>query len=207
MQNERDAGRDRARRPYPIRSQASGAVPMRSRSSPGSDDQRPGPPEPVDDREIAESTVVVAATPSRLHALFSDYEALASWLPSLRRAKRVGANTVLWDAELVGHQVVWESRIFRDVPARRIAWRSVARNGCDAELELEPVGPHRTRIRLALRYRARGLRGWLVARLGLVDRAIDDDLAFLARALARAGGPPGAAPPGEPDAPAVERVA
>jgi uncharacterized membrane protein len=179
---------------------------MRSRS-PRSDDQPPAQRERSEDREIAESTVVVAATPSRVHALFSDYGALASWLPSLRRAKRVGASTVLWDAELVGHQVVWESRIVRDVPARRIAWKSVARGGCDAELELEPVGPERTRIRLVLRYRARGLRGWLVARLGLVDRAIGDDLAFLARALARSGGPPGAAPTGEADAPAVQRVA
>ena len=98
-------------------------------------------------------------------------------LQSVRRTKRIDEGRVLWDVDILGHQVVWESTVEEIVPRQLIRWRSTwgARN--TGEVRFDPLPGARTRLTVQIAYRPKGLLERLGAHLRLVDLHLRRDLA------------------------------
>jgi uncharacterized membrane protein len=134
------------------------------------------------------SIEIDAAVPEVFGA-WSRFEELPRWTAGLRHAKRIDARHILWDAEIFGHQVVWEAEIVELVPDKRIRWASCRGAPNAGEVTFEELPGGRTRVSVDVRYRPQGFLERTGARLGLLTLRIRRDLDRLRRVVEAAPSP------------------
>lgn len=124
-----------------------------------------------------EESIEIDADVHRVFGEWSRVERFPRMLESVRRTKRIDEVRVLWDLDILGHQIVWESTVEEIIPQRLIRWRSIwgARN--TGEARFEPLPGSRTRLTVQITYRPKGLLERLGAHLRLVGFHLRRDLA------------------------------
>jgi uncharacterized membrane protein len=125
----------------------------------------------------SEESIEIDADVHRVFTHWRRIEGFPRMLESVRRTKRIDERRALWDVDILGHQVVWESTVERIVPQQLIRWRSTwgARN--TGEVRFEPLPGARTRLTVQIAYRPKGLLERLGAHLRLVGFHLRRDLA------------------------------
>jgi uncharacterized membrane protein len=113
-------------------------------------------------------------------------EDLPGMMGSLRRACRIDDRRILWDTDICGHQLVWESEIIEVVPEQRVRWRSRRGMRSLGKASFEELADGRTLLSLEIRYEPQHPLGRLGARLGMVDHRLRRDLAQFKRAVEEA---------------------
>lgn len=109
-------------------------------------------------------------------AHWNRFEAFPRFMDSVRRAKRIDAQHVLWDVEIAGQQVVWEARIVEFVPDKLLRWESSWGAANSGEVRFEPLAGGRTRLTVDIAFRPRRALERLGARSGLVDLHVRREL-------------------------------
>ena len=129
---------------------------------------------------LAESTEIQAPL-ARVYDAWSHYERLPSCMESVRRTKQIDSGRVLWDVDIAGHQLVWESRILEVVSKKIIRWESSSGTELAGQVRFEAIDANRTRLAVEIEFRPKGIVESLGARLGYADRAVRRDLASFRR--------------------------
>jgi uncharacterized membrane protein len=132
-----------------------------------------------------EASIRIAAPVGEVFARWSRVEDFPRVMESVRRTKRIDERCVLWDADILGRQVVWEARILESVPGKRIRWTSRSGAYNAGEVRFEPLAEDRTLLCVEIEYRPRGLIERLGASLGLVDFHVRRDLELFRRFVER----------------------
>jgi len=126
-------------------------------------------------------SIEIGADVASVFEWWGRYEELPRIMENVRRTKRIDEGCVLWDVDVLGHQVVWEGRIVDVVPEKLVRWESSwgARNS--GEVRFEWLARDRTRLTVEIEYAPRGFLENLGARLGLLDLHVQRDLASFRR--------------------------
>jgi len=108
-----------------------------------------------------------------------EFEALPARCGSVRRVLRIAEDRVLWDVDVWGRHFVWEAAITVTETSRdgaRLRW--VSRHGTPirGETRIEELGRERSRLRVEMALRPRGLVEHLGVRLGVPRRRLARDL-------------------------------
>jgi uncharacterized membrane protein len=128
-------------------------------------------------------SIEIDARVNEVFAQWTRFESLPRLMDGVRHAKRIDERHILWDADVSGHQVVWEAEILEVVPCKRIRWRSRWGAVNSGEVGFEELGDRRTLLTVDLSYRPRGLIEQLGAHLRLVGPRIVRDLAQFRRCV------------------------
>lgn len=116
------------------------------------------------------------------------------------RVHRIGPRSLRWFVRIAGRTEIFETRVTEQVPGRRVAWESVRGFAHSGEVTFRRWRDGCVRLTVRLCYPPKGILLRLAGRLGLMGRAIEEDLAAFKRVLEtrRSGrcavGPPGAPP-------------
>jgi len=128
-----------------------------------------------------DESIEIDAEVSAAFAAWTRIEDFPTFMRCIRRTKRVGEHTVLWDVDIGGRQVVWEARIVECVPGKRIRWESHfgAKNRGEVRFECGPDS--RTRLHVEIEFEPRGLLENIGARLGIPGLHVRQALAHFRR--------------------------
>lgn len=133
----------------------------------------------------ARHAIEIDADVERVFGQWSRLEDLPRIMEGVRHVQRIDARRSLWDVDIAGRQVVWEAEVVECVPLKRIRWASRRGAANVGEVAFEELPGGRTLLTVDLCYGPRGFLEGLGARLGLVDRRIEADLARLRHAVER----------------------
>jgi len=122
-------------------------------------------------------SIEIDADVARVFATWNRYETFPSFMESVRRTRRIDAQRVLWDVDVVGHQVVWEAHIVELVPEELVRWESSWGAPNAGEVRFESPADGVTALTVDIEYHPQGWRESLGARIGLVDLHVRRDLA------------------------------
>jgi uncharacterized membrane protein len=104
------------------------------------------------------------------------YEDFPRFTDSVRRTKRIDEECVLWDIDIMGHQVVWEARIVESVPEKLVRWESSWGASNWGEVRFEAVSGGRTHLTVSIGFQPQRVLEHLGARFGLVDLYVRRDI-------------------------------
>jgi len=137
---------------------------------------------PADARGVhrVQCSIEIDADVATVFGEWNRFENLPLLLEGVRRTKRIGER-ILWDADIAGRQLVWEAEIVELVPEKRIRWESRWGVSNVGEVEFEVRAGGRTRLSVDMLCWPRSGLERLGARLGLVERRVQGDLARFRR--------------------------
>jgi len=95
-------------------------------------------------------------------------------------------------AEIAGVRREWDATILEQVPDRRIAWIAIDGKTNAGAVELDPLDPGRTLVRLHLVYEPEGFVEHAGDRLNIVNRQVESDLKRFKDFIENLGGETGA---------------
>lgn len=109
------------------------------------------------------------------------YEEYPKIMENVRRIKRIDEDRVLFDVDVLGHQLVWEARVVDVVPEKVLRWESSwgARNA--GRIRFEALAEDRARLTVEIEFEPRGFLENLGARIGLPNLHLQRDLASFRR--------------------------
>jgi len=119
--------------------------------------------------------------PRSVFSAWSRVEDFPRFMSSVRRTKRIDEERVMWDVDIEGRQIVWESFLLKSIPARRMRWTSAWGAPNSGEARFDALADGRTRLTVSIQFRPRNQLESLGARLGLVDRHVRRDLECVRR--------------------------
>lgn len=112
---------------------------------------------------------------------WTHFDRLPRILDGVRRTKRIGDRRILWDADVVGRQVVWEAEIVECEPGKRVRWVSCWGAHNAGEVQFEPLPAGGTLMTVDFHFAPRGPIEALGARLGLLRLWVQRDLEHFRR--------------------------
>lgn len=106
------------------------------------------------------------------------FEQFPSFVEGVQQIQRLDSGKLHWKIRTGGFSMEWDTETIAQVPNRSIAWRTAREPHCQAQVELESVGPERTRARLTVDYDP---KHELVMQYGdaqsAISRQVENDLA------------------------------
>jgi len=132
--------------------------------------------------DLSES-IDIARDVDTVFAAWSRVEDFPKIMRSVHRTRRIGDQSVLWDVDVAGRQVVWEARVVECVPGRRLRWESCwgARNF--GEVRFERLPGANTRLRVEIGFEPRTTIERLGSRLGLPGFHVRQELDAFRRSV------------------------
>ncbi len=127
------------------------------------------------DRHLHWSIEVDTAVESAF-ALWRRIEDLPLILDCIRRVMWVDDRRALWDADILGRQVVWEARIVESTPNKTLAWESIWGTPNAGIVHFEPLSAQRTRMTVEISFQPRGFIERLGVRFGILGTVVQRDL-------------------------------
>jgi len=124
---------------------------------------------------LSESTEIDADV-EFVFAYWNRYESFPRFMQSVRRTKRIDRECVLWDIDIAGHQIVWESRIVECTPYKIVRWESSWGRKNAGAVRFETLADGRTALTVAIEYQPLGMLETLGARFGMADLHVRRDL-------------------------------
>jgi uncharacterized membrane protein len=123
-----------------------------------------------------EKTIEVQAPLSTVYNQWTQFETFPQFMEGIEAVQQLDDSRLHWKARIAGKEKEWDAVITDQDPDRRVAWRNVAGAANAGDVQFEPAGDGRTRVRLHLVYDPEGVVENMGDALGVVDRRIEGDL-------------------------------
>jgi uncharacterized membrane protein len=107
---------------------------------------------------------------------WTQFEEFPSFMEGVDEVKQLDDTLLHWAATIAGHRAEWDAKIVDQQPDRRIAWESVDGKQTRGTVTFDPVGPDRTRVRLAMTYATEGPAEQAGSAVGLDALRVRGDL-------------------------------
>jgi uncharacterized membrane protein len=123
---------------------------------------------------------------------WTQFETFPQFMVGVKQVQQIDDTHVLWRAEVWGKEVEWNAEITEQDPDKRISWKSVSGAHNAGTVRFEPIGAHRTRVRLVMAYEPQGRVESMGDALGLferqVQRSVEQFKSFIEAQGAETGG-------------------
>lgn len=96
-------------------------------------------------------SVVVAASPERAYAAWSDFENFPLFMEPIVRVRADGKH-LKWRAVLDGRSVEWDAEVVELSPPRRVAWHATRGQHHHVVVTIRPLDDHQTEVTLGAEY-------------------------------------------------------
>jgi len=125
-----------------------------------------------------EQSIEILARVHDVYEQLTQCEQFPSFIEGVQQVQRLDSEQLHWKIRTGGLDMEWDTETTVQVPDRSIGWRTVREPHCEARVELEPMAPERTRVKLAIEYDP---RHELVMQYGdaqaVINRQVENDLA------------------------------
>jgi uncharacterized membrane protein len=130
-----------------------------------------------------EKTIEVDCPVRTVYNQWTQFEDFPKFMAGVKSVRQLDDTHLHWQAEVWGKDEAWDAEITEQTPDTRISWKSVAGAKNTGTVRFEPLGPERTRVRLALAYEPEGVVENLGNALGVmesqVQNSVDDFKKFI----------------------------
>ena len=130
-----------------------------------------------------EKTVEVNCPVRTVYNQWTQFEDFPKFMAGVKEVRQIDDTHLRWHAELWGKDEAWDAEITEQTPDERISWKSTAGAQNAGTVRFEPLGPERTRVRLAMAYEPEGVVEKVGSMLGAmetrVQSSVDDFKKFI----------------------------
>jgi ribosome-associated toxin RatA of RatAB toxin-antitoxin module len=126
--------------------------------------------------ERIEKTIEVNCPVRTVYNQWTQFEDFPKFMAGVKNVRQLDDTRLHWEAEVWGKDEEWESEITEQTPDERISWRSTAGARNAGTVRFEPVGPDRTRVRLALAYEPEGVVENVGDMMGALDGQVQSSV-------------------------------
>jgi uncharacterized membrane protein len=126
--------------------------------------------------ERIEKTIEVDRPVRTVYNQWTQFEDFPKFMTGVESVRQLDETRLHWKAEVWGKDEEWESEITEQTPDERISWRSTAGPRNAGTVRFEPLGPDRTRVRLALAYEPEGVVENLGDMIGAMDGQVQSSV-------------------------------
>jgi uncharacterized membrane protein len=123
---------------------------------------------------------------------WTQFESFPHFMDGVKRVVQLDDKHLEWTAAIAGVERTWTAEITDQTPDVRIAWRSVDGPKHGGAVLFEPLGPERTRVRLAIEAEPDDAVEKVGDALGFLDRQVAGDLERFRDFIEARGTPTGA---------------
>jgi uncharacterized membrane protein len=123
-----------------------------------------------------EKTIEVDCPVSTVYDQWTQFEDFPKFMAGVKNVRQLDETHLHWQAEVWGKDEEWESEITEQTPDERISWRSTAGARNAGTVRFEPLGPDRTRVRLALAYEPEGVVENIGDMIGAMDGQVQSSV-------------------------------
>jgi uncharacterized membrane protein len=123
-----------------------------------------------------EKTIEVDCPVSTVYDHWTQFEDFPKFMAGVKNVRQLDETHLHWQAEVWGKDEEWESEITEQTPDERISWRSTAGARNAGTVRFEPLGPDRTRVRLALAYEPEGVVENIGDMIGAMDGQVQSSV-------------------------------
>jgi uncharacterized membrane protein len=123
-----------------------------------------------------EKSIEVDCPVSTVYDQWTQFEDFPKFMAGVKNVRQLDETHLHWQAEVWGKDEEWESEITEQTPDERISWRSTAGARNAGTVRFEPLGPDRTRVRLALAYEPEGVVENIGDMIGAMDGQVQSSV-------------------------------
>jgi uncharacterized membrane protein len=127
-------------------------------------------------RKRIEEHVEIDVPVSTAYDQWTQFEEFPLFMEGLDDVRQLDDTTLHWTASIGGKRAEWDAKILEQVPDKKIVWASTDGKDTRGKVAFEPLGPERTRIRLAMKYTPEGVAEQAGSAAGLDTRRVRGDL-------------------------------
>lgn len=107
---------------------------------------------------------------------WTQFESFPQFMEGIKDVKQVSDTKLRWRAEIAGKVEQWDAAITKQEPDRQVAWTSTGGAQNAGDVQFEPIGENRTRVKLHIVFEPEGLLENVGGALGVVSRRVEGDL-------------------------------
>jgi uncharacterized membrane protein len=123
-----------------------------------------------------EKSVEVDCPVRTVYNQWTQFEEFPRFMAGVKNVRQLDETRLRFEAEVWGKDEAWESEITEQTPDERISWRSTSGARNAGTVRFEPLGPDRTRVRLALAYEPEGVVENLGDMIGAMDGQVQSSV-------------------------------
>ena len=124
-----------------------------------------------------QETIEVEVSANAAYNQWTQFEEFPSFMEGVHSVTQLDDRRLRWEAEVGGHEKVWEAEIQEQVPDQKIIWRSTNGETNAGMVTFEPIdGGARTRVHLEMSYDPQGFLESVGDALGFMSRRVKGDL-------------------------------
>jgi uncharacterized membrane protein len=123
---------------------------------------------------------------------WTQFESFPKFMEGVEEVKQLSDTKLKWRAKIAGKEEEWEAAITKQEPDRQVAWTNTSGAQNAGDVQFEPIGDNRTRVKLHMLYDARGVVENVGDALGVVSRRIEGDLVRFKEFIEQRGSETGA---------------
>jgi uncharacterized membrane protein len=123
-----------------------------------------------------ESTVDVDVPVRVAYDQWTQFEDFPVFMENVEQVQQLNDKRLSWVAEILGQRKEWTAEITDQTPDTRVAWRSTSGERNDGAVLFEPMSANQTRVTLRIDVYPDGPAETVGANLGVLERAVKDDL-------------------------------
>jgi uncharacterized membrane protein len=125
---------------------------------------------------VSEQSIVLDVPVRAAYERWSRFEELPRFMMDVDEVIMLGDGLMHWVATVCGVTLAWNARIVERVQDRRIAWQSEGGRFNDGLVQLEPLGPQRTRVTVRLEFEPEDIARALGDKIGREPAELRADL-------------------------------
>jgi uncharacterized membrane protein len=123
-----------------------------------------------------EKTIEVDCPVRTVYDQWTQFEDFPKFMAGVKSVRQLDDTHLHWQAEVWGKDEAWDAEITEQTPDTRISWKSVSGAKNAGTVRSEPLGPERTRVRLALAYEPEGVVENLGDMMGVMERQVQSSV-------------------------------
>jgi uncharacterized membrane protein len=123
-----------------------------------------------------EKTIEVDCPVRTVYDQWTQFEDFPKFMAGVKSVRQLDDTHLHWQAEVWGKDEAWDAEITEQTPDTRISWKSVSGAKNAGTVRFEPLGPERTRVRLALAYEPEGVVENLGDMMGVMERQVQSSV-------------------------------
>jgi uncharacterized membrane protein len=129
--------------------------------------------------ETIERSIDIDRPVATVYNQWTQFEEYPAFMEGVVEVRQLGDERLHWVAEVAGRRVEWDAEIIRQEPDQVIAWSGFGDAENTGAVTFEALDADRTRVHLRLEYEPEGAVEEIGAKLGIVERRVEGDLARL----------------------------
>jgi uncharacterized membrane protein len=127
-------------------------------------------------RKRIEEQIEIDVPVSTAYNQWTQFEEFPLFMEGVDDVRQLDDTRLHWTASIGGQRAEWDAKILEQVPDQRIVWASTDGKDTRGTVTFEPLGPDRTRIRLALEYTPEGFGERAGSAAGIDEARVRGDL-------------------------------